>query len=488
MLILVCMVQSATYGYDSSMMNGLNILPSYTEYFSLTTVTTALNTSIVSVGNCVAGFFNGWMCDYLGRRPTLYIASVIALIGIIIQSAAQNIGMFIAGRFIIGFGVGISITAAPTYLSEIVPAKYRAFTLGLYYDFWYVGALIAAGITYGTAELQSTWAWRIPSILQALFTIICIILLPFVPESPRWLIFNGREQEAQEALAATHSDGNISDSEVLIQMGEIKAAIEWERNAGEKLTMIDTVKTPANRKRMMLALSVAVFSMMSGNNVVSYYLGDMLDNAGITDTTTQLEINIILNSFCLVVSIIGSFCAERMGRRMLAISSTAALTIFIFIMGALTKVYGNSTNTSGIYGTVASIFLFQGSYSFGWTPLSVMYPPEVLHYSIRASGMGIYTFMASGFGLLATFAFPIGLEKIGWKIYMINGVWDVIELLFVAFFWIETKGKTLEQINELIDGVRRTPDSAYLEKTAGAYIEGQEVVETETENVLPKKE
>lgn len=79
------------------------------------------------------------MCDYLGRRWTLFYASCITIAGVIIQSAAQNIGMFIAGRFIIGFGVGISATASPTYLSEAVPSKWRAFTLGLYFDFWYVG-------------------------------------------------------------------------------------------------------------------------------------------------------------------------------------------------------------------------------------------------------------------------------------------------------------------------------------------------------------
>lgn len=117
----------------------MNILPSYTEYFSLNTVTTALNTSIVGIGNAVSGLFNGPLCDYLGRKKTLLYASCLTIIGVAVQSAAQNIGMFIAGRFIIGFGVGISCTASPTYLSECVPSKWRAFTLGMYYDFWYVG-------------------------------------------------------------------------------------------------------------------------------------------------------------------------------------------------------------------------------------------------------------------------------------------------------------------------------------------------------------
>jgi MFS family permease len=124
----------------------------------------------------------------------------------------------------------------------------------------------------------------------------------------------------------------------------------------------------------------------------------MLDNAGVTDATTQLQINVILNGFCLVPSIAGSLLANKLGRRFLAISSTASLTVFIFIIGALTAVYGDSDNVSGIYATVASIFLFQGCCSFGWTPLSVMYPPEVLSYSMRANGMGIYCFTTSGVG------------------------------------------------------------------------------------------
>ena len=118
----------------------------------------------------------------------------------------------------------------------------------------------------------------------------------------------------------------------------------------------------------------------------------MLDNAGITDTTTQLEINVILNAFCLVVALAGTFSVDKWGRKPTALSCTAASMIFLFIIGALTKVYGSSTNTSGVYGTVAAIFLFQGSYSFGWTPLLYLYPPEVLNYPIRANGQGACQF------------------------------------------------------------------------------------------------
>ncbi|KAI9640522.1 hypothetical protein NHQ30_011268 [Ciborinia camelliae] len=117
-------------------------------------------------------------------------------------------------------------------------------------------------------------------------------------------------------------------------------------------------------------------------------------------------------------------------------------------------VYGTSTNKSGVYGTVAAIFLFQGAYSFGWTPLLYLYPPEVLNYPIRANGMGLFTFFLNGVAILIVFSFPFAQEAMGWKIYMMNGAWDVLEVGLIWKYWVETRGKTLEEIDELFEGVK----------------------------------
>jgi hypothetical protein len=98
------------------------------------------------------------------------------------------------------------------------------------------------------------------------------------------------------------------------------------------------------------------------------------------------------------------------------------------------------------------IFLFQGSYSLGWTPLNLLYPPEVLPYSMRANGLSLFAFSWNGLGLFTTLAFPFALEAIGWQTYMINASWDVLELVTIYYTWVETKGKTLEQLDGLFDG------------------------------------
>lgn len=99
-----------------------------------------------------------------------------------------------------------------------------------------------------------------------------------------------------------------------------------------------------------------------------------------------------------MIALAGTYAVDKIGRKTLAIWSTALLTIFIFMIGGLTAAYGDSVNKSGIYATVAAIFLFQGSYSFGWTPLGLLYPPEVLNFSIRSTGMAAFAFITNGTG------------------------------------------------------------------------------------------
>lgn len=270
-------------------------------------------------------------------------------------------------------------------------------------------------------------------------------------------------------VAQTHANGDTSNPVVLAQYQEIIDTIEYERNVGETLSMKQMAKKPVARKRVSLAISAAVISTISVNVIASYYLGTMLDNAGISETTTQLQINIILNAWCLCCALFGTYYADILGRRATAIISTALLTIFLFIIGALTKVYGASRNKSGVYGTVAAIFLSQGAYSFGWTPLLYLYPPEVLNYSIRANGMGLFTFVLNGVALLIVFSCPFAQEAMGWKIYMMNGAWDVLEVGLIWEYWVETRGKTLEEIDEMFEGIKHSdvPDLKDVVKVNG---------------------
>jgi MFS family permease len=131
-------------------------MPSYSNYFELTTATKSLNTAISYMGGALMALFAGSLVDWRGRKECVFWSAVITMVGGIIQGAAQNIGMFIAGRFIVGFGLGLAQVSTPTLVAETAPVEWRGFALGLYYAFWGVGTLIASGVCYGvsTSTLQ----------------------------------------------------------------------------------------------------------------------------------------------------------------------------------------------------------------------------------------------------------------------------------------------------------------------------------------------
>lgn len=258
--------------------NGLNILPSYTNYFNLDTATLSLQTAALWIGGCLAGLTWGKVTDVIGRRPALFWAAVITIVAIILQTAAQNIAMFVVARILIGFGTSASGLSGPVYLAETFLSTgedgvWVSSTTVIMLVGWPLtkipsgglakdrkGGLIAAGVTYGTSTINSTWAWRIPSAIQATFSILCLLILPFIPESPRWLTYVNRREDALAVVAQTYANGDTQNPIVLVAFKEIIDTIGYEKNVGESLSLVQMVKTPVARKRVALAASAAVLA------------------------------------------------------------------------------------------------------------------------------------------------------------------------------------------------------------------------------------
>ncbi|KAF3902438.1 hypothetical protein ABW21_db0200724 [Orbilia brochopaga] len=258
-----------TLGYDASVMNGLSILPSYTEYFHLNDATTGLNNAAVWIGSILGALFVQPIPDRLGRKNGILIATAVSVIGIILQAGAQNIAMFVVGRIIIGCGTTVSNMSAPPLLAELLPPRSRSFVLGIFFSCFFVGGLLSAVINYGCQDIQSTWAWRLPSLLQILPGLTSIIFLPFVPESPRWLIAHGQEEHATEILAIMggKQDNPLQKAEESMQ--EIKLIMAKEEEMYPKNPWKELLSTPANRKRLFLLVLFGIMTEMMGNFIVS---------------------------------------------------------------------------------------------------------------------------------------------------------------------------------------------------------------------------
>ncbi|KAK8057963.1 hypothetical protein PG996_011900 [Apiospora saccharicola] len=433
-VLLACTVfTAATQGYDGSLMGALNILPQYRDYFQLTNSLRSLNIAINYIGGSLACLCWTWVTDTYGRRVGLFWAAAITVFAAILQAASVHIAMFCLSRVLIGFGNVASVITGAAYLAETLPWEQRAWGLALFDDFFYVGALVAAGATLATSRLPGAWAWRLPALLQCVWGGVCIALLPWMPESPRWLIDQGRGREALVVLARVNADGDVRDDLVRLQFRQIFQTIEYERNPmryGEMLA------NRGARKRLIITLTCALFSMLTGNIIVMYYLGDILNHAGVTDQELQLVMvsasfsNVGINATSLVVSIVGTFYVDKRGVKSATLVSTGGCAISLFALGIISKVNDNTDTTADDYAAVACTFLFAACYAFGWIPILFLLPAEMLYFRIRALGMSMFSLVVCVTGIWGNFVMPLALQHLGWRLWILNGAWN---LLFFGF-------------------------------------------------------
>jgi hypothetical protein len=220
----------------------------------------------------------------------------------------------------------------------------------------------AAWTTYGTFKIDSSWSWRIPSVLQGIPSVLQVAFVLFAPESPRWLVSKGRDQQALKTLAYYHADGDENDPLVQYEYEEIKAAIEFDKTVAANVGYKSLFTTTGNRKRMRIIIALAFFSQWSGNGLVSYYLNKVFDSIGITSATTQLLINGILQIWNLFWAVGASFMVDRAGRRLLFLSSCIGMLVFFTMQTVCSAQFALHGSDAAAHAVIAFIFLFYAAY------------------------------------------------------------------------------------------------------------------------------
>ncbi|CAG8981521.1 hypothetical protein HYALB_00003094 [Hymenoscyphus albidus] len=452
-ILAVVQISSYATGYDGSMMNGLQSLDTWQTYFkNPTPETLGLLNAIQNIGQLAALPFCAIACDKFGRVAVLLFGAFIILIGTALQD-----GMFIAARGIIGLGLAFNITAAPLLLLELAYPTQRAPMVSIYNALWNSGAIVAAWVTYGTFRITDDWAWRIPSILQAVASLIQIFSCFFLVESPRWLVSRGKHEKAKDVITKYHANGNADDPLVVLELEEIFRALDFELEISNSSYMA-FFESRGNLHRFFIILAVGFFSQWSGNGLISYYLTVVLDSIGITGQDMQTLINGILQIWGLVTSLFFALLVNKFGRRMLFLVSTISVLVVFIIWTALEATYekqtanGGTANPAVAKGVLVMIFLYTLAFNIGWNPLQVTYVIEILPYHLRAKGLVLYNLFVACALIFNQYANPIALAKMTWKYYIVYDVWIAVELVVVYFLFIETGNMSLEQTAAILDG------------------------------------
>ncbi|KAL5002748.1 general substrate transporter [Aspergillus recurvatus] len=388
---------------------------------------------------------------------TLMLTSEVGIgrtfVGGTLQAAAVNYGMFVLSRFVVGFGLGIVATAAPPLLTEVAYPTHRGKLVSFYLVTWPLGSLIAAWVTYGTFKMEgSDWSWRIPSALQCFISLVQAILALVAPESPRWLIYQGRSEEALAILTKYHGHGDADSRLVRFEMAEITATLEMEKV--QRLSRwTEWLSTRGNRHRLFLACYIPAMLQWSGNALTSYYLAKVLVTIDITDPKTQLIINACLSVWGFLTAAVFATVVDRAGRRRFFLSGMGSMGIAYIIWticSALNKKH-NFEDKGYAGGVLTMIFVFSAAYHM-CSPVAPTYIMEVVSFLLRSKAAMMYQLTGNLAGLYNNFVNLVAMDAISWRYYIVWYVVIGVNFTLIFLFFPEMKGKGLEEVAEIFDG------------------------------------
>ncbi|KAJ4168512.1 hypothetical protein NW754_010425 [Fusarium falciforme] len=431
LILVVAMSNICILSYDAGMINNLNAVQPYFEHFNLDSDLIGLNVAIISAGCIFGSPVVGPVVDRWGRKTGLGMGSVCIILGVVLQASAGRVAQLIAGRFIIGFATIINGSIAPMWVMELASPKYRSMLSSSVLVSVPFTSFLVTCIILGIYDKQSDWAWRGIMLGEAVPSILSLCLLPFVEESPRWLFYKGRGEEATNILARLHADGDIEHPMIVAESQEILGALEHEKenNGGWK----DLVSPAPNLKRFSIAVLMNIFYQILGGNMILYFSSFLIAKLGIESRRTVILINIGLLLWKAFCSVGGVFLIDRIGARKPLIAGTSATVALFGMLSGLSYLSDERPNETGYaIGAVVVVGLF---------------------LLARAKGVVVAQAIGYAFSFLNLYTAPLALEKIGWKYYAINGSWNCGILIVVYWLFVETKGRTLEEIDELFDGM-----------------------------------
>ncbi|ESZ94149.1 putative MFS lactose permease [Sclerotinia borealis F-4128] len=467
-ILFLATLNAAVNGYDGSVMSSINSYAQYRSYFGFSLVegtpATGIVYAIFTIGNLVGAGFAGPAADWKGRRWGMFLGAGIVIVGAVVQATSESLAAFMIGRFFWmlqdadkkGVGAAMGPSSALPYVSEMAHPSFRGAMTGVYTTFYFVGAIPGTFIPYGTSYINGSQAWRIPLWLQMMFSGIVFVSVLFLPESPRWLIANDRHEEALDIMASFSKDDRHSP---LVQL-ELREMMEEISKTGADKRWWDFRELFDSREvryRTMLTCAIALFGQWTGNGPVSYYYPQMLAGAGIEDNHTQLLLQGMQSVLSFAGALIGAAYTDHWGRRPQLLISTSIISLLfliILIINALNTTTSPTTHLTVAKSSAASnaeiamIFLFSFVFAVGWTPMQGLYAVEVLKYESRAKGMALYTLVGNVAGFYNTFVTGICVFGGGFIF------WDLLEVAFIYFFFVETKGRTLEELTEIFNAAK----------------------------------
>jgi MFS transporter, SP family, galactose:H+ symporter len=442
---LVIMLAGLLFGYDQGVISGA--LDGIQHQFSVGTFLLEIITSWVTLGAMVGALVAGAMADRFGRRGTILFASVLFVVGALVEALAPNPFVLVLGRLLVGFGVGVASVAAPLYASEMAPTHLRGRFVSLYQLAITIGIFVAYLVDY---VLTHSSGWRAMLGISAVPALLLIAVMFPLPDSPRWYMRAGRRPRAADALVRVEPDADVH-----ARLDEVQAAIDDE--AADSASW-STVFAPQWRRPLVIGVTLAVLQQLTGINAIIYYADRIFAAAGFSSPTSQSLATLwAVGAVNVLATFVAVMWVDRFGRKPLLLIGTTGMFLSLVVVGAMflrldhasSSANGMPTTGQGLVMLVGLVvFIACFAFSLGpivWTIINEIYPA-----SVRGKAVAVAT-AANWFAawLVAQFFLTLVDAITETGVFWLFAGFCVVTFLFVRRFLPETKNRSLEEIQRL---------------------------------------
>ncbi|KAJ6448208.1 general substrate transporter [Mycena sanguinolenta] len=493
------------FGYDTGWMGGVLGMPYFIQMythmpypaepfsasnlppsFSLPAWEKSLMTSILSAGTFFGALIAGDIADMVGRRPTIIAGCVVFAVGCILEVAPMDVlACFIIGRLVAGAGVGFISAIIILYMSEIAPKKVRGALVSGYQFCITIGILLANCVVYATQDRLDTGSYRIPIGVQFLWAIILGGGLLFLPESPRYWANKGDIEKATVALARVRDQPRESDF-VQDELAEIIANLEFERAHVPQTSYVGSwlacfqgslFNGSSNIRRTIVGTGLQCAQQFTGINFIFYFGTSFFQTLG--TISNPFLISLITTLVNVLATPISFYIIERFGRRRILLIGGSFMVICQYIVAIIGVRAHNATvpggNPTAVKAEIAFICLNIASFAMTWGPAAWVVVGEMFPLPIRSRGVGMSTASNWFWNCIIAVITPyfVSADKLdlGPKVFFIWGSTAVLSTLFAYFFVSETKGLSLEQVDQMLSETSPRTSSGWKPHTTWAAAE-----------------
>lgn len=429
------------WGYDTGVISGAMLF--IKQDIPLSPFQQGLVVSGLLVGAMAGAGASGRLSDVWGRRRLILWAAVVFTAGTVGAMLATTAWMLVAFRFVIGIGVGIASVVVPLYLTELAPKQSRGGLTSLMQLLVTVGILVAYVTDYALADTGS-WRWMLG--LGAVPAVLLGIGIYFQPESPRWLVKHGRADQARTVL--TRLRGSNAE-EVEQELDEIRAA-DREKEA-ENAVGVGELLTPRLRRVVLLGLGLVFFQNFIGINTIIYYAPTLLTTLGF-GTSGAILANVGIGVVNVLMTLPALRMIDRVGRKSLLAVGSIGMLVSMLVLG-VANVVGVSYGPLLVAITLGSILVYIASFAVSWGPVQWVMLPELFPLRMRGSAVGMCLVFNWLFNMAVALVFPVLLDITGpGAMFLLFALMAVLSFWFVQRGLIETKGKSLEAIEQEVLG------------------------------------